>query len=967
MSREWLSATRNGVRALYLKDYDACKEGYRLPPRGLPDALAPYPYQLSSLPNLESLFVKGISIPPIECSITPSLLNLKVLHYTYLGVRRWEETRSKEHLRALLKGCVQLRELKCDFNLQQFYLLREIASLTALTSLSLHTHHQWGKSWLGELSGAASLSDTVTRLVCLEELTLCGPRPTSISPACFYPDSRLRSITLRCGNLQRLPDSFASLHRLESLELDVTSFRRLPDFTPLTSLTCLDVQCGMEETKVDWRCLFSDLPWLKVLRVSSLNNLHRIPAKIGCYTRLEALHLFNLPFFSLPESFGQLRSLTELELEFCKSLRSVPESFSQLQSLQQLEMDDLDDLQVLQETVELPSCLTSLKICLAHLPDCLWSCQSLQKLHVANLESSSLPEAMGQLTSLTKLTISHCDGLKSLPASLHHLPLLQSVTINSCGVLSRADPPGFRRQLANGYGMVHGHAVPPLESLIHLPSLTSLTLHHCFSLTRLPGLRAASSRSSSSNRHSSGNGSGSGGCSRLARVSISGCNLSHLPHSLGSLTSLTYLEVVDCSELLTLPHSLGSLSSLAWMELISVGLKSLPESFGSLSSLRVLKIAHCSNLCRLPHSFGQLLQLSSLNVEHCPLELLPGPQALLPSLRELFIDGAGITLTPDFIPHLPALTLLKISQLKEFLSLNSRQAPGLGLFPSLKTLTFANCGEQEQLPEYFWQMTRLTSLTMGDFPKLRSNPDSLLDMPALERLEVEYMCLSAFPPTVSRLCSLTSLILRDTTSWQDLAALPDWVCKLPALKHLLVDGQWIAALPEGIGSLSRLESLKIVAPTLRDLPTSLGHLGKLTGLALERCAELRHLPDSFTQLVGLKRVWLTDCCLLASVPLVDGQLPGGCKLVVRECPRLKLQVNNVHVDAMSEGGEEVGSGEGITEGMNEGSEMEGGEGYGDEMSEGDEEEESWEESMDGMSESDEEEEVGERRCACGCM
>ena len=101
----------------------------------------------------------------------------------------------------------------------------------------------------------------------------------------------------------------------------------------------------------------------------------------------------------------------------------------------------------------------------------------------------------------------------------------------------------------------------------------------------------------------------------------------------------------------------------------------------------------------------------------------------------------------------------------------------------------------------------------------------------------------------------------------------------------------MAALPEGLGGLSMLESLRITGPRLTDLPMSLGQLSKLTALALVNCVKLQHLPDSFTQLVALKRVGLTDCKSLVRVPLVDGQLPGRCELLVRRCRLLNLHVN----------------------------------------------------------------------------
>ena len=855
VSREWLRATRNGVKALNL-----C----RITDPTLTAAFVPSPSQLSHFPNLETLIVGAISAAPIECSVAPSLPNLKVLHYTY-GVGLFNDT-CKRYLHTVLQGCVQLRELRCDFSVYQFHLLREIASHTALTSLSLHSQGGCREDSWGGLLGRASLRDTISRLVCLQELTLCAPTPISIPSACFSPDSRLRSITLRCGKLQRLPSTFTTLQRLESLELDVDSFRRPPDLTLLTSLTSLVIHDSQREGEaLDFRPLFSDLPWLRVLVVRSRNALEQVPAEIGCYTRLEALRLSFSEISSLPEPFGQLSSLKWLTLEGC-SLSCLPETFSQLQQLNVLRLVSQYQPQELVETVELPGTLNSLEVgrSLLHQPDSLWSCLSLQELEVANLESASLPEAMGQLTSLTKLTVSLCRNLRSLPASLHLLPLLQSVALEYCGALTRVAPPqGPTPRFLNGDGVVHTGAVPLLDFLIHLSSLTSLTLHSCHGLEGIPRLRLYSSSSSSS---------------RLTRMRISKCsNLAHLPHSLGSLSSLTYLEVATCTKLRSLPESLGSLSSLASLKLKSLGLTSLPHTLRSL-----------------PHSFGHLGQLTSLAVQDCTLELLPASQGRLSSLQELLIDGEGITLTPDFLRNLPALTSLELVRLREFpalTGLSSRQAPGLELFSSLKALAFTHCEELQQLPPHVWHITSLTSLRMYDCKKLCCHADSVLDMPALERLEVIRVDLNAFPRAVSCLSNLTSLILDSVTSRDSSITLPGWVCHLPALKHLSVEDNRMAALPEGLGGLSMLESLRITGPRLTDLPMSLGQLSKLTALALVNCVKLQHLPDSFTQLVALKRVGLTDCKSLVRVPLVDGQLPGRCELLVRRCRLLNLHVN----------------------------------------------------------------------------
>ena len=215
-------------------------------------------------------------------------------------------------------------------------------------------------------------------------------------------------------------------------------------------------------------------------------------------------------------------------------------------------------------------------------------------------------------------------------------------------------------------------------------------------------------------------------------------------------------------------------------------------------------------------------------------------------------------------------------------------------------------------------MSRLTSLTVWDCKNLRCLPDWLMDMPALKRLRVGAVDLNALPPTASRLANLTSLVLMNVTVSQSCMNLPEWDRHLPALRHLSVECSSIEAIPEGLGSLSNLESLSIRAERLSALPASLGQLSKLTALALEGCGQLKHLPDSFTKLVGLQRVWLLGCPKLVRVPLVDGQLPGSCELVVKLCPRLKLPVTNVQTDGMNEGGEEVDSLEGgSSEGMSE--------------------------------------------------
>ena len=121
--------------------------------------------------------------------------------------------------------------------------------------------------------GRVTLPDSMSELVCLQELSLHGVTPAGGIPrSCFSPAIALRRLTLLSQGLEGLPDSFTTLQRLESLNLHVVCFDRMPDLSPLSTLTSLVVHNTKD---LDIRPLFSDLPWLKVLKVRGNVSLKR--------------------------------------------------------------------------------------------------------------------------------------------------------------------------------------------------------------------------------------------------------------------------------------------------------------------------------------------------------------------------------------------------------------------------------------------------------------------------------------------------------------------------------------------------------------------------------------------------------------------------------------------------------------------------------------------------------------------
>ena len=116
------------------------------------------------------------------------------------------------------------------------------------------------------------------------------------------------------------------------------------------------------------------------------------------------LGLYGCGLTTLPESFGQLKSLQTLEM-YENQLTSLPESFGQLKSLQILGIPNNQ---------------------LTTLPESFGALQSLQELALGSNQLTSLPASFGELKSLEWLSLIS-NKLTSLPASFGQLKSLQTL------------------------------------------------------------------------------------------------------------------------------------------------------------------------------------------------------------------------------------------------------------------------------------------------------------------------------------------------------------------------------------------------------------------------------------------------------------------------------------------------------------------------------------------------------------
>lgn len=118
------------------------------------------------------------------------------------------------------------------------------------------------------------------------------------------------------------------------------------------------------------------------------------------------LNLYKKTLTSLPESIGNLKSLTNLNL-WNNQLTSLPESIGNLTSLENLDLGN-NQLTSLPESISNLKSLTNLNLKLNRLndlPESIGNLTSLKNLDLKGNKLSSLPESICNLKSLTNLNM----------------------------------------------------------------------------------------------------------------------------------------------------------------------------------------------------------------------------------------------------------------------------------------------------------------------------------------------------------------------------------------------------------------------------------------------------------------------------------------------------------------------------------------------------------------------------------
>ncbi|KAK4789803.1 hypothetical protein SAY86_017107 [Trapa natans] len=309
-------------------------------------------------------------------------------------------------------------------------------------------------------SNVQELPATIGSLRCLRELSLGNCEFSRDFPRSVEGLISLLELQLGGVSISSLPKQIGSMRMLKRLEIrDCPSLRALPesigDLLTLTTLIISNV--GITELPESFGCLED----LIILELTKCKLLHALPASFGNLKSLHHLWMNESGVVEMPESFGMLSNLVTLYMSKKPALAgdnlsvTLPSTFSNLISLTELNAR---------------ACYIS-----AGIPDDFQKLVLLETLNLGYNNFESLPSSLADLSKLKQLLLPHCHNLKSLPP----LPLsLEKLDLAECRAIETiADMKNLEN--LEELNMVNCEKVVDVPGIEGLKSLRRLYLTGC--------------------------------------------------------------------------------------------------------------------------------------------------------------------------------------------------------------------------------------------------------------------------------------------------------------------------------------------------------------------------------------------------------------------------------------------------------------------------------------------------------
>ncbi|XP_016652602.1 PREDICTED: LOW QUALITY PROTEIN: putative disease resistance RPP13-like protein 1 [Prunus mume] len=762
---------------------------------------------------------------------------------------RWEGKESHEVLKRVRHLSYAGGEFDCAAKFEPLYEVKHLRTFLPL-------RREWYENYVSK----RVLHELVPSLLCLRVLTLSK----------YY-------------NIVELPNSIGNLIHLRYLDLSNTQIKRLPSTVcTLYSLqTLLLAGCrSLFELPADMRKLIN----LRHLDCSG-TQIEEMPVQMGRLKSLRTLTTFVVGK-STGSTIGELGELSHLggKLSILK-LNNVVDGRDALQA----NLKNKQDLKELELAWVSEDADHSVKV--RDVLDKLQPCMNLEKLTVKLYGGTSFPNWLGDsaFNKIKVMRLVGCHYCFELPP-LGQLPALKELFICEMKFLRTLGPELYGQPFQSFQSLEKREfeEMPEWEEWVSsvsggpdFPRLQELILKEC------PKLR------------------GSLPCDLpcLKKLCMEGCGVLHDQRATATTSTSTSTSL-----------NYNSLEELEIEDGCQTGLLSLLET----KLLSRLYIRRFNDIQCLPN----INRLKSLSLANCPT---------LSSFPE---DGLPTSLTSLHIyrcRRLEFLPLEMLAQLTSLLSLwlvnscDSMRSFPLGIFPKLTTLNILNCENLESLcliedEEVVENLSHLNNLRISSCPNLECFPQGGLPTPNLTDLEFS-RCekLKSLPERIHTLTALESLKISDVPNLEppNLRYFSIENCeRLRASSSSVGDyGNWglqaLVSLKQfrigGRGSDEILETLlkqQLLPTTLHTLSISslstlksldgkgLAHLTFLRSLSITACKSLEFLPrEALQHLTSLQELYIYDCPSLQFLP-EEGLPPSLSYLRIYNCSGLEKRYQN---------------------------------------------------------------------------
>ncbi|KAF3454492.1 hypothetical protein FNV43_RR04939 [Rhamnella rubrinervis] len=320
----------------------------------------------------------------------------------------------------------------------------------------------------------------------------------------------------------------------------------------------------------------------------------------------------NFSFSLIPSEFGRLSRLTHLTLSFSMFSGLIPSEISFLTNLVSLDLSSF-------KNYDGTSLLHLRKVDFSNL---IQNATILSTLNLHQVDiSSSLPESLANLSSLTSLFLDGCGLHGKFPESIFQLPKLEEIYLPCnyflTGFLPQFQPSSSLKRLALAYTNFSG--ILP-NSIGYLKSMSHLTLWNCHFVGTIP--------------------SSIWNLSELTFLDLSSNHFAghhQLPSTLGNLAKLTALYLESAQLNGEIPFSLGNLTLLKSLSLSNNNLSGIIEFgyFSRLSNLQRLSLSSNSLSVTTTNINSELPKFAILDLASCNLSEFPEFLKTQDQLREL--------------------------------------------------------------------------------------------------------------------------------------------------------------------------------------------------------------------------------------------------------------------------------------------------------------------------------------------